>query len=833
MSKYDDFFMSVSKPIRYIGGEVNQIKKDPSKTKIKFALCFPDIYEIGMNHTGGKIIYKILNEEEDILCERVFAPWVDAKEEMKKRELRLFSLENRIPINQFDIIGFSIHYEMSFSTVIEMLKLGGIELFSRNRDNSMPLLIAGGPTVFNPEPLAEIFDLFYIGDAELNLVNIIRTYRMLKEKKKKKMDILEELSNIEGVYVPLLFDVRYDGLYLRSEPVRRINKAITPYLKSEHYPETQIVPFVETIQDRFVVEIQRGCTHGCRFCYAGYIYRPVRQRNGLDIIDIVTKGIKRCGFQEVSFLSLSVGDYTGLDQILRILNDRFYPNKISLSLPSFRVDTTSKEIMHQISMVKKTGITIAPEAGSEVMRRKINKRITEEDIINSVDVAFSCGWDLIKLYFMIGMPDEVDEDIYSICELSFKILDTAKKYVKYPKINITISPFVPKPHTPLQWECMADEINLKRKFDVIKRGLDHPAFNLKKMNIPLAKIEALLSRGDRRILDIILEANNRGAYLDAWADNFDISSYVESEYNFRERYGLSISDYLGDRDKKRPLPWDMISIGVSKEFLINENEKYHKGILTENCLTGVCSNCGVCDLNTRNVLANALDKSNSKSATKESSIFEDKKTYYRIQYSKEEDIVYASHLDMINIFTKALLMSGLPISFKGKFSPRVELSFGPALPVGIISTTEFMDFALRKSLPNDLVSVLLSRFLPKGIRIINIVSSQQKMTSIHKLIAAVRFDVYANLLPDKKSIDDVLNSSELKILRVRNEGSKEVNIRGFIHNIERHNNHIDITLLYKEEGTANIYEVLGLLGVEKKGDVLIRKDKVYFLGDTL
>lgn len=828
MDRFRRFFGAVQKPIRYTGGEVNQVKKDPEKVRIKFALCFPDIYEIGMSHTGGKIIYKILNDQEDILCERVFAPWVDAREALKRFDLKLFSLENRIELCRFDVVGFSIQYEMGFPTIIEMLRLGGIEPLQRLRDESSPLIIAGGPAVFNPEPISDVFDLFYLGDAEKGLIELLRRYKDLKEKGIPQKALLQRLSEIEGVYVPSLFKIEYDGLYLKNPVDKKVKRSVSPLLLREDYPDRQIVTLTEAVQDRFVVEIQRGCTHGCRFCFAGYIYRPVRQRSGDDIYDIVTKGVKNSGFQEISFLSLSASDYPYLKELLKRLNEHFSPLKISLSLPSLRVDGASPEVLKQLLRVKKTGITIAPEVGSERMRRRINKNITDEDVIRSAEAAFASGWELIKLYFMIGLPDETEEDILAICDLSYRVLDVAKKYIKRPEINITISPFVPKPHTPLQWEAMEDEKGLIRKLTIIRKRLSHPAFKIKKANISLSRLEALFSRGDRRILDVILKAVDKGAYLDAWADLFDASRYLDEEKAFYERYKLRFDDYLGRREFNRPLAWDMISTGVSDEFLIAENERYHSGIATEDCLTMSCSNCGVCDSGLKNL--SALAPSNSSGEVQRSSLrVEDQQiTYYRMQYAKEGDMIFASQLDLINIFRKALMMSGLPLLFRGEYNPRVDLSTGPALPVGVISSTEFIDFTLSKTLPVDYVSKSLMRFLPEGIRIVNMIYSLSKLNSISQMIKAARFDVYPDGHIDKSRVEKILTSSEIKITRHKEDVVKEVDAKRYIHDIRFEDGHLSVYLLYIDGGTVNIFDVLNILGVSDKSDVFVRKDKVYF-----
>lgn len=828
MSIPRDFFLSVSKPARYTGGEINQIKKDPTNVRLKFALCFPDIYEIGMSHIGGKILYKLLNDSDDIMCERVFAPYPDAKGWLLSNDYKLFSLESRLPLNQFDIVGFSIEYELSYSTIIEMLRLGGIEPLSDRRGDDAPLLIAGGPSVFNPEPVAGLFDLFYVGDGEASLLGLCQRYLELKEGGKGRKEIIERLSEIDGVYAPSLINVEYDGLYLSSLPGKTIRKVTAPSIEGLPYPTSQIMPNIEIVQDRFVVEIQRGCTHGCRFCFAGYIYRPIRQRSMQGIYDLVVDALLKGGFKEVSFLSLSVGDYCGLDKILSALNDRFSSKKIGISLPSLRVDTATPELVKEISRVKKTGLTIAPEVGSERMRQKINKNISEKDILKAVEVAFSEGWELIKLYFMIGLPEEEESDIEAIVALSYKILDTAKRFKKRPDINITISQFVPKPHTALQWDCLEPENEIRRKLDYLQKGLSHPAFKIKKVNPSLSIIEALLSRGDRRVLDIILGANRRGAYLDAWTDNFDISRYLESGQEFTSRYSLRIEDYLSSRDMDRLLPWEFISAGVDRGFLINERARYRDGIRTDDCLIDECSACGVCDFEK---ISNKKDSSSTIVAAPPAKIENrrDATTYYRVRYTKEGDAIYCSHLDTINIFVRALLMSNLPLIFRGAFNPRVEISFGPALPIGILSTTEFTDFPLAGHYSRDDIKSIISRYLPLGMAVEDVVISPRRFTSISKTITAARYDIFSPVSLQKEKIEWILKSDSILIVRNRHDRVKEIDIRRFIHNIKSYDDsRISIYLLYKDGSTAGIMEVLGVLGLEKEKDIIIRKDRVYF-----
>ncbi len=586
----------VTKPVRYVGGEFGSIIKNPDEVDIRYAFCFPDVYEVGMSHLGMRILYHMINEREDAYCERVFTPWTDMCEEMEKTDIPLFSVETKTPVKDFDILGITLQYEMCYTSVLKTLDLARIPRRSCDRDESHPLVCAGGPCAYNGEPIAEFIDFFLLGEGEEQTMEYLDVYKECKKKGLSRQETIYEISKIEGVYVPSYYDVEYDGDKIKSVTPNRegvpskIRKRIMKDLDKSYFPEKMIVPFMDIVHDRISIELFRGCIRGCRFCQAGSIYRPVRERSPERLLEIAENLIKNSGYDEISLSSLSTSDYKKLPEFTDELLKLTEKNNINLSLPSLRIDNFSIGLMQKVQKVRKSGLTFAPEAGSQRMRDVINKGITEEDILKSADIAFDGGYKSIKLYFMIGLPFEETEDIEGIGALCRKILDVyfSKPREKGKGVNLTasVSSFVPKPFTPFQWakQNSLQELREKQKTLVESRS--------KKISInyhesKLSVLEGAFARGDRRLSKVLEKAVDMGCFLDGWSECFSFEKWEEA---FKE-CGLSMEQFTRERDYDEILPWDIIDIGVSKNHLMRENEKAKRAELTKNCREG-CAGCG-------------------------------------------------------------------------------------------------------------------------------------------------------------------------------------------------------------------------------------------------
>ncbi|MCH5184650.1 MAG: TIGR03960 family B12-binding radical SAM protein [Oscillospiraceae bacterium] len=596
----DKFLREVQKPTRYTGGEVNSVIKDP-EGKVRFAFCFPDTYEIGMSHLGMRILYHILNEREDVYCERVFAPWTDMEEKMRERGIRLFALETGHEITGFDFIGFTVQYEMCCTNILNMLDLAGVPLLASERGEGCPFVCAGGPCAYNPEPIADFVDFFMMGEGEELICEIIDVYNRWKGSGGSRTEYLSEIAKLEGIYVPSFYDVEYNDDNTvkcikpnneNAKPV--IKKRIMLDFDKATAPDKIIVPFGEIVHDRIMLEIFRGCIRGCRFCQAGYIYRPVRERQPETLLCLADRLIDSSGYDEISLSSLSTSDYSGLKELTGGLLERTVEKKIGLSLPSLRIDNFSLELMNRVQAVRKSGITFAPEAGTQRLRNVINKNITEENILNSVSMVFGGGWTNIKLYFMIGLPYETEEDVAGIAELAEKVLH---KYFEIPKesraknINITVSTssFVPKPFTAFQWEAQDTRESLLEKQRLLKGAIKSRKIRYIYHDSKTSFLEGVFARGDRRLGKVIYAAYKKGCRFDSWDECFKFDAWNEAF----EETGIVPEFYnQRKRDYSEVLPWDHISVGVTKEFFIRESERAKDARTTPNCREQ-CSGCGV------------------------------------------------------------------------------------------------------------------------------------------------------------------------------------------------------------------------------------------------
>ena len=597
-NRLEKLMLSVQKPGRYSGGEINSVIKDKSKVDVRFAFCFPDTYEIGMSHLGMKILYSQFNARDDIWCERVFAPWVDFEEVMRQNDIPLFALESRDSIKDFDIIGFTLQYELSYTNVLNMLDLAGIPLKSADRKGLAPLVVAGGPCACNPEPLADFIDLFFLGEGEEVDLEVIDLYKKYG-KNGDKQAFLREAAQIPGVYVPSLYDIEYNddktikAITPKDNAPKVIQKRIIRDMDSVHYPDKFVVPYIEIVHDRAVQEIFRGCIRGCRFCQAGFIYRPVREKSP-DVINKQAKAIcDNTGYDEISLSSLSTSDYSQLEPLLNDMLDWSQKDNVSLSLPSLRVDNFSKELLDKINHVRKSGLTFAPEAGTQRLRDVINKNVTEEEIMRTCRMAFEGGYTSVKLYFMLGLPTETDEDLKGIAELGQKIVNEFYAMPNKPKgksvnVSISVSTFVPKPFTPFEFEPQIGIEEMRRRQSVIRDSVTTRKVSVSWHESKVSFLEGIFARGDRRLGSVIEMAVKKGCRFDGWDECFHLDKWIEA---FNE-CGIE-PEFFANRKREfdEILPWDHLDYGVSKTFLINENKTAYAAITTPNCKEK-CSNCG-------------------------------------------------------------------------------------------------------------------------------------------------------------------------------------------------------------------------------------------------
>lgn len=844
----------VKKPGRYIGNEFNARYKNWDDAAVKIALVFPDLYEIGMSHHGLQILYSIINNQDELLADRVYAPDKDLEELLRSREIDIFGVESCRSLAEFDMVGITLPYELCYTNILTILSLACIPFRSAERDESQPLIIGGGSGSFNPEPVADFFDAILLGDGEEAVLEIADVLKSGRERQLSRKDILARLAEITGIYVPSFFEPRYDSQakLLAVTPLRKgyekVKRRILPDLENFSDLGKPLTPLVRIVHDRLGIEVARGCTRGCRFCQAGIIYRPVRERTADRVIELAEKGMAAGGFEELALLSLSTGDYSCLSPVLSRLMDRFVKDYISISMPSMRVGTLTPEIMNQIKRVRKTGFTLAPEAGTDRLRKVINKGITEEDLLQTCKDANALGWKLLKFYFMFGLPTETDADILAIGDL---VTRAARTTTGSPlKINVSVATFVPKPHTPFQWEPQISIDQAFARIDLVKQGLSRGNYKLKWHDPRQSFLEGVMSRGDRLLSELIEKAWQLGARLDGWSEHFDLHIWQEAARSCN----INLEKYLRRRDFSEILPWQHINTGVDEKFLKDELKKSLAGEYTSDCRVYGCQNCGACDFKEvkpvvqcrlkvsdniddekkENVSTGTVDNTYSQ-ITDSGSISGENVTHhwYRLFYAKQGNIRFLSHLEVIQVFFQAFRRAGIKLYHSQGFNPVPRVSFSPALPVGTESLTEYLDLNLKEDIEDSKVFLYqVNKQLPAGLEITSIAQVPDRQSEKEQKVSmSYSISLDRELSADDKNIlKEFMAGDSFIITKTRKGRPRKLDIRKQVLNIKAtENTKIELVLIQEEnKAVAKPVEILkAVLGLTDNESLDLRILKVW------
>ena len=709
--------LKVERPGRYLGGEIGSgYNKTPDSQGhlLNVALCFPDVYEIAHSHLGHKILYSLINERPGLSAQRVYAPWPDWEEILFNKNIALASLEEGRPLADFDLVGFSLQYELGYTTILNMLALGKIPLWAHERDDSFPLICAGGPGAYNPEPLADFFDIFFLGDAEASFADDLEIIKEWKAEKAPKDVLFQRLAGRPGIYIPSFFTPHYNangrftGLEAKVAGYEKVERAVVASLEKSLFPLCQITPFLKPVHDRVVLEIGRGCSRGCRFCQAGYIYRPVRERSHKTIMSLADANLKATGQDEVSFLSLSAGDHSQIAQMVSGFMDEYAAQTVALSLPSLRVKSMKGQLARQIKRVRKTGFTLAPEAGSQRLRDIINKDVTEEDLFSAAEIAFSLGWRTLKLYFMVGLPGEEVSDIEAIGELARKI-----KKMSRAQLNLGVAHFTPKAHTPFQWHPGSSVEAIKERLLVVRDKAKVPGLT-PKWNEPGASfVESIIARGDRRLAKVLALVYKKGARLEAWSDHFNLDIWTEAI----AESGLSLENLLTPFAPGDPLPYAHLGAGATEEFLLRELKLSQAGKTSADCRFASCLKCGACGPEVKIDLAqkepevfadDALEETEAPASTASSPAG----LTYLINFKKTGRLSFLGHLELVEVFKRAFRRAQISLAQTEGFHPGPKISFLTALPLGVSSEDEYLKAVLLDDLDPAKLKELLALELP-------------------------------------------------------------------------------------------------------------------------
>lgn len=816
----------VRKPGQYVGGELHAVDGTINADQLSWCLLFPDLYEIGMSHQGLQILYHILNTDPRFVAHRAYVPDVDMEAELRLAGLPLFSLEAKASLASYDVLGITLPYELCYTNILTALDLAGLPKRAVERDGTHPLMLGGGSCALNPEPVADFFDAIVLGDGEEIIVELAELLLAAKQQALPRQEVLQQLAQVQGIYVPAFFRPVYaEGRLVTVEPLHpeytAVRKRVLPQLTAASYLYHPLVPVVSPVHDRLGVEIARGCTRGCRFCQAGITYRPVRERSLEEIMELANQGVENSGFEELALLSLSTGDFSCLGELMGALMDRFAENYVSVSMPSMRVGTLTPEIMEQIKRVRKTGFTIAPEAGTDRLREVINKGITEADLLATCRDAFSLGWKLIKLYFMVGLPTETEEDIEGIIQLAKKARAQVGQGKGRPvQINLGVSTFIPKPHTPFQWEEQISLEQSRERINRLKQMLPRQGYKIKWHDPDQSFLEGVFSRGDRRLSVLLEQAWQDGARLDSWSEHYSLERWRRSA----AACGIELEAYLRRREVSEVLPWDHLHSGVDRAFLEAEQAKALAQTYTPDCRIHGCQGCGLCDFKTVQPVMHPQPQPTmvtKKAASWSRQQPQQQGISYRVHYARLGDSRFYGHLEMLQLIFRLLQRAALPVLFSSGFNPTPKVSFSQALPVGVESLAEFFDVELARPLASMEETVtVLNQQLPPTIRVRNITLAPRK--AMMSSLTSYTISLQAPPPDIAQRITAFLERDSYVIERFRKNRRQEIDLRSLVSNIAWDGGELALELLgHQGKPGTNPREVLvKIVGFDERAALL-------------